>query len=108
MVEPKPLMRLILSVLIQSGIKMVTGCPSALPMAEMDIPVFPLVASMMGFPGFNSSLRIALRNMCKAIRSLILPVMFRFSAFAKILHFFPLYSKSSSINGVFPIKLVKP
>ena len=39
------------STLIQSGMKIVTGCPSARPIAANEIPVFPLVASAMGSPG---------------------------------------------------------
>jgi hypothetical protein len=34
--------------------KIVTGCPSARPMAAKEIPVFPLVASMIGAPGASS------------------------------------------------------
>jgi urocanate hydratase len=39
------------SLLIQSGIRIITLCPSAFPMAENAIPVFPLVASTMVSPG---------------------------------------------------------
>ena len=47
-------MRSLRSWLIQSGMKMRTGCPSARPMAEKEMPVLPLVASAMGAPGASS------------------------------------------------------
>ena len=39
------------SLLIQSGMKIVTGWPSARPMAANEMPVLPLVASAIGSPG---------------------------------------------------------
>ena len=37
--------------LIQSGMKIVTGCPSARPIAANEMPVLPLVASAIVSPG---------------------------------------------------------
>jgi hypothetical protein len=41
--------------LIQSGMKIVQGWPSARPIPANEIPVFPLVASTIGAPGGNIS-----------------------------------------------------
>jgi hypothetical protein len=79
---PNDRMIAIRSALIQSGMKIVTGCPSARPMAQNEIPVLPLVASMMRPPGSSSPVSIARRRMWYAIRSLMLPVMFECSALA--------------------------
>jgi hypothetical protein len=62
--------------------KIVTGCPSARPIAEKEMPVFPLVASMRGSPGWSAPSPYARSRMWSAMRSLMLPVMLRFSAFA--------------------------
>ena len=44
-------MSAIRSALIQSGMKIVTGCPRARPTAQNEIPVLPLVASTISAPG---------------------------------------------------------
>ena len=51
MSAPKLAMSEIRSLLIQSGMKIVTGCPSARPSAANEMPVFPLVASAIRSPG---------------------------------------------------------
>jgi len=81
-VAPKLRMSTLRSSLIQSGMKIVTGCPSARPSAANEIPVLPLVASTINPPGPNSPVSYARRMMWTAIRSLIDPVKLRFSAFA--------------------------
>ena len=48
---PKLEINAIRSLLIQSGMNTVTGCPSARPIAANEIPVLPLVASARGSPG---------------------------------------------------------
>ena len=53
MSAPKLAISAIRSGLIQSGMKMVTGCPSARPSAANEMPVLPLVASAMRSPGLN-------------------------------------------------------
>ena len=50
-VAPKLRMSAFRSSLIQSGMKIVTGCPRARPKAAKEMPVFPLVASMIRPPG---------------------------------------------------------
>ncbi len=47
MSAPKLVMSDFRSMLIQSGMKIVTGCPSERPMAANEMPVLPLVASAM-------------------------------------------------------------
>ena len=47
-------MSAIRSRLIQSGMKIVTGWPSARPIAANEIPVLPAVASTIGAPGFSA------------------------------------------------------
>ena len=42
------------SSLIQSGMKITTGCPSAAPSAEKAMPVLPLVASTIVSPGLSA------------------------------------------------------
>ncbi len=53
MLAPKLAMSDIRSALIQSGMKIVTGCPSARPIAANEMPVFPLVASAIRSPGLR-------------------------------------------------------
>jgi len=60
----------------------VTGWPSAEPRAANDIPVFPLVASAITSPGWIFPSSYAFLRMCSAMRSLMLPVRFQFSALA--------------------------
>ena len=45
--------KLVRSLLTQSGINICTGFPKYVPMAEIAIPVLPLVASTSGIPCFN-------------------------------------------------------
>ncbi len=80
---PKDRIRFTRSGLIQSGMKIATGWPRARPIAENEMPVLPLVASMISAPGSMVPRSYALRRMCSAIRSFTLPVMFRFSLLAK-------------------------
>ena len=54
---PKLEMRAMRSLLIQSGMKIVTGWPSARPMAENAMPVLPLVASAIVSPGLMAPVR---------------------------------------------------
>ena len=70
------------SLLIQSGMKIVTGWPSARPTAENAMPVLPLVASAIVSPGLMRPARYACFRMCSAMRSLMLPVMFTCSYLA--------------------------
>ena len=79
---PNERMSAIRSALIQSGMKIVTGCPKARPMAANEIPVFPLDASTIVLPGSRRPLRVASSRMCSAIRSLMLPVRLSCSDFA--------------------------
>jgi hypothetical protein len=82
MVAPKLAMRSRRSRLIQSGMKMVTGCPNARPIAANEIPLLPLDASTMVLPGRSRPSRVASSRMCSAIRSLMLPVRFSCSHLA--------------------------
>ena len=54
----------------------------ARPTPAIAIPVFPLVASAIGWPGARRPLARARSKMWSAILSLMLPVRFRYSAFA--------------------------
>jgi hypothetical protein len=51
---PKLRISSIRSRLIQFGMKMVTGWPSARPIAAKEMPVLPLVASAMTAPGTSA------------------------------------------------------
>jgi len=75
---PNERMSAIRSALIQSGMKIVTGCPSARPTAQNEMPVLPLVASTIRPPGSSSPDSYARRMMCSAVRSLMLPACLGF------------------------------
>src|ERR1019366_5203046 len=97
------------SALIQSGMKIVTGCPSARPIAQNEIPVLPLVASMIIPPACRTPDSRAWRTMCSAILSLMLSVMLRFSAFAYKRRVRPSsIEKSIASNGVLPTRTRRP
>lgn len=88
--------------LIQSGMKIVTECPRARPSAAKAMPVLPLVASAMGAPARSWPLSVAVRRMCRAIRSLMLPVKLKFSALAKMRRGAPRKVNSIAKSGVLP------
>ena len=73
-VAPRLRIRSLRSWLIQSGMKIVTGWPSARPIAAKAMPVLPLVASAIGAPGASAIRACAQARMCSAMRSLMLPV----------------------------------
>lgn len=75
-VAPKLRISATRSLLIQSGMKIETGCPSARPMAANAIPVLPLVASTIRSPGWILPQAYASFKIDSAIRSLMLPVRF--------------------------------
>ena len=91
------------SELIQSGIKMVTGWPRALPIAENEMPVLPLVASAIMSPGLIWPFSYARRSTCSAIRSLMLPVRFTCSYLAYSTRGSPRNVKSMASSGVLPM-----
>src|ERR1019366_3447729 len=106
---PNDLISAMRSALIQSDMKIVTGCPSARPIAQNEIPVLPLVASMIIPPAWSAPDSSAWRTMCSAILSLMLSVRLRFSAFAYRRRVRPLSTeKSIASNGVLPTSTRRP
>ena len=58
---------------LPADMKAIKGCPSAAQTTASPAPIFPLVHSVTGYPGFRVPFSLAPRTTAKAARSLTLP-----------------------------------